>query len=157
MDEEINRSIEDCRDDLRKIKKWIDENSLHDNVRYLVSYSVIRACSVIEVAYKQMIFNFLSESARVETKNYLERHILDSSHNPRPEIILSIIEQFDSDRKIILDKAIKGTNEKGFLNSLVSLRNAIAHGKTYTSSIDDVIKYFEGGLIVLNELETALK
>lgn len=156
MTEECLRKLNDCRDELTNIRRWINRNQLDSNVRYLVSYSVIRSSGAIEQVYKQMIYDFLSNQAKNETQYYLEKQIIDSSSNPSVGLMLKMLEQFDIQRKELFDSVTKNTQEKGDLGSLVNLRNDIAHGRTNNPSINTVLRYFESGVVILNKLEAVL-
>lgn len=157
MNDELKQIVDDCKSDLDKIEEWINSNPIHINGKYLVAYSIIRASGTIEVLYKRIVFDFLSDSVREETKNYLEKQILDSSSNPNTGNMLRVLDQFDGKRKEKFYSLIKDSTEKGYLSSLVNLRNDIAHGRACNSSINDVKKYFDGGLRILNSLEKVLK
>ena len=61
MNDENERLIADCYDELNKITKWIKENPIDSNVKFLVSYAVIKASGTIEVVFKSMIHSFLAE------------------------------------------------------------------------------------------------
>lgn len=156
MTEECMRKLNDCRDELTNIRTWINKNQLDSNVKYLVSYSVVRSSGVIEQVYKQMIYDFLSDQSKDETQYYLEKQIIDSSSNPSVHLMLKMLEQFDTERKKQFDNATKGIQEKGDLTSLVNLRNDIAHGRTNNPSINLVQQYFESGVVILNKLEAVL-
>lgn len=153
MNDEFNKIIDDCKSDLDKIENWIQKNPLDTNTKYLVDYSIIRACGTIEVIFKRIVFDFLSKPAREETRYYLGKQIIESSCNPNTGNMLRMLEQIDTERRNKFDKLIKGSNDKSSLTSLVNLRNTIAHGKTCNSSINDVKKYFDGGLRILDILE----
>ena len=156
MNDEINKIIDDCKSDLDKIEKWIQNNPLDTNTKYLVDYSIIRACGTIEVIFKRIVFDFLSKPAREETRYYLGKQIIESSCNPNTGNMLRMLEQIDTERRNKFDELIKGSNDKGSLTSLVNLRNTIAHGKTWNASINYVKKYFDAGLRILNNLESLM-
>lgn len=160
MTEENERKINDCRLELNNISNWINKNNMHSNVRYLVAYSVVKASGTIEIIFKSMIYDLLAENVKLETQNYLTKMVIDSSCNPNTGNMSKILEQIDSDRKSGFDRIIKettrGTEQKADLNSLVNLRNDIAHGRTIGSTINTVKRYFESGVAILNMLEKVL-
>lgn len=156
MTEDCQRNINDCRDELTNIKTWINKNQLDSNVKYLVAYSVVRASGAIELVFKQMVYDFLSDQAKKETQYYLEKQIIDSSCNPNVNNMLRILEQVDTQRRTRFDTATRDTQEKRDLGSLVNLRNDIAHGRTNNPTINNIERYFESGVKVLNKLELVL-
>lgn len=145
--------IKDCKLQLNNIKKWIDDNKLHSNVRYLICYAVIKACGTTEVIFKGIIFDHLSKGANEETKEYLTRNILESSSNPKPNNIERLLKSINSDWQKQFSKKINKTNAEADLKSLVQLRNEFSHGNNITSSIEDIIRYFDGAEKILIELD----
>ena len=160
MTDDNIRKISDCKLELNNIREWINKNNLHSNVRYLVAYSVVKASGTIEIVFKSMVYDLLAENASLETKSYLTRMIIDSSCNPSTGNIGKILEQINVDKKKAFDINIKeapeGMEQKANLNSLVSLRNDIAHGRSIGSTINTVTKYFDSGVEVLNILDAVL-
>lgn len=148
--------LEECNTEIEKIKEWIDNNSVHLNVKFLVSYAVIKACGSIEIVCKSMINRFLSQNCIDETKMYLEKNIVDSSANPSPGRIERFLEQFDTNRKNRFTAELNSSIDKTNLKSLVSLRNDIAHGRAFRATINDVQNYYNSGKKVLSILESIL-
>lgn len=157
MNDEQIRILDDCKTELEKIKNWIEENKLHLNVKFLVSYAIVKSSGSIEVVFKSMIHDFLSTNCILETNRFLEKHIIDSSANPSTGVMESFLEKFDGNRKERFNTLIKETEQKGNLKNLVKLRNDIAHGRDVNSTINDVEKYFNSGRFILDKLEEVLK
>lgn len=153
---EYQRLLDDCKLELNNISNWIAANKLDSNIKYLVGYSVIKACGTIEIIFKSMIYNFLAEKSRDETKQYLNKMIVESSCNPNVGNISKILEQFDGKKSIKFNEKLKGTKKKGDLTSLVNLRNDLAHGRTINSSINNIQEYFMSGKEILLILDDVL-
>lgn len=150
------RKIDDCRIELNNIQQWINANRLHSNVRYLVAYAVVKASGTIEIIFKSMMCDFLSDNVKVETQTYLNKMLVDSSCNPSVGNMLRMLEQIDAERKENFNDKTRGIRQKGDLNSLVSLRNDIAHGRTINATIRTVKQYFESGINILDILDKIL-
>lgn len=150
------RRLDDCKVELDNIRMWINSNPLHSNVRYLVSYAVVKASGTIEIVLKSMVYDYLAEGAKVPTQAYLTKMVVDSSCNPNTGNISKMLEQIDVAKKTSFENSIKGSTQKGDLNSLVNLRNDIAHGRVISVTIGTVIKYFESGRSILEKLEQIL-
>lgn len=144
--------LNDCTIEIQSIEGWISDHPFDSNVRFLTAYAVIRTCGTIEFVLKQMLFDHLTNGANEEANSYLSKSIIDSSFNPSPGQIYRILENIKSDWKIELENAIKGSNEKGQLTSLVDLRNSFSHGATITVSINDVKNYYNSGIWILQKL-----
>lgn len=83
MNGEFLQMIADTRGELDNIRKWINAGNQFDSkTRYLISYAVIKASGTVEVIFKNMIYNCLSDGANEKAKGYFEKTIIDSSCNP---------------------------------------------------------------------------
>lgn len=149
--------IDDCINDLNNVKKYIAANALSSICQYLISYAVVRSCGTIEVVVKNIIFDYLSTGATQETINFLEKQILDSSWNPSCGKIQKLLDMINPSWSQEFQAFTNGTKEKTDLSSLVNLRNDFAHGNKVTSSIDNVIDYFEGSCTIVNFLADIVK
>ena len=155
MNDSSQRLINDCSNDINKIKKWIDDNPTDSLIQYLVPYAVVRASGTIEYVFKQMIYDYLSAEAGKDTKTYLEHAIIDSSSNPTTSMIARVIQDFD-EKKAETFRASLSSEEKHHLNSLVSSRNDVAHGRNINASINSVITELKAGIGILLKLEQVL-
>ena len=156
MKQEYQRLIVDCRVELTNIKGWIDKNSIDTKVRYLTSYAVVKTSGTVELVFKHMLYDFLAVNTIAETQQYLSTAIIDSSCNPTTGNMSRLLSQADGQKATALNTAVNGTQDKVNLNSLVSLRNDLAHGRTNNPSINHVISCFESGVAILGILEGIL-
>lgn len=152
MNGNYRQTLRDCEVELNSIQQWIDSNRLDSNVRFLTSYSVIKACGTVEYVFKQIIYDYLSSGANEEAKTYLNKSIIEASFNPSTGQMYRIIEKINSDWKVEFENLIKGSLQMGQLNSLVKLRNNFAHGSVITASINDVKSYYSAGIWILEKL-----
>ena len=150
------QSIQDCQSELTNIKNFISKAPLGSMVRYLVSYSVIKSCGTIEIVFKDIIYNHLIKNANQEAIAYFSKNVKESSSNPKIDNICSLLKQINVNWNTSFKS--KATDiDKQSLNSLVELRNQLAHGNSITSSIDDVITYFTCGCNILQVLDSIVK
>lgn len=160
MNGENEKIINDVRVELHEIEKWIDSdnNRTDKKVKYLVSYSAIKACGTIETIFKRILYDKLSKGAIEENRRYLVNTIIESSCNPNTGKISSFLQDMSGDWKRAFEEEIKNTAqmEKSELNSLVQWRNDFAHGGRITTSIRSVVKAFESGVNILKILETVM-
>lgn len=154
MNGEFLQMIADTRGELDNIRKWINAGNQFDSkTRYLISYAVIKASGTVEVIFKNMIYNCLSDGANEKAKGYFEKTIIDSSCNPNAGNMSNMLQNISSEGKTLFDQQVKQSGEKDKLNSLVQLRNDFAHGDSISVSIDTVIKYFDSAVKILNILD----
>ena len=146
------QKLHDCENELNRIQTWIISNSLDSNVRYLTAYAVIKASGTIEQALKQMLFDILTSGCTEEAKTYFTKQILKASFNPSPKKIINLLPNMSSNWQNSFKDRIDSTPEKAQLQSLVDLRNAMSHGNDITTSISDVITYYNSGKWILAQL-----
>ena len=151
------QTLRDCQIEIDNIQRWITNNNLDSNVRYLTSYSVIKACGTIEYILKQIIYDHLSQGANEEAKTYFSKSIIEASFNPSPGQIYRILEKINGTWRRDFENVIKGTNQKGQLKSLVDLRNSFAHGSMITASINDIKNYYSAGVWILDKLDEVMQ
>ncbi|OON94860.1 MAG: hypothetical protein ATN33_03835 [Epulopiscium sp. Nele67-Bin001] len=153
MNGEYNRLLQNCKYELDDILSWINKNPADGKVKYLVSYAVIKASGTVEVVYKTIIYDYLSEGASAETTKYLETEILDSSSNPKTGNIEQLLQKLNQNWRNKFQTRCKELPQmKSDLNSLVQCRNDFSHGGNITQSIQTIIKYFTSAIKILEIL-----
>jgi len=65
----------------------------------------------------------------------------------------SLLKQINGDWNAAFKAAIQEVDKQS-LNSLVELRNQLAHGNSITASIDDIITYFFSGYNIIIVLDS---
>ena len=139
--------------EIKGIRKYINENKFDKNSRYLIAYSVIRTCGVIEIVFKRLIHNYLSNGVSQDTEQYLAKKIIDSSINPKTGLIEKTLEEINP--SLCAKFKSKTTNsEKSSINSLVSNRNDFAHGRNTSLSIEALHTYYESSKSVIEHLRS---
>lgn len=144
--------LRNCSIELKQIQKWIKNNPFDSNVKYLISYAVIKASGTIERVLKSILFDYIIQGSNNEAINYFSKHITEASFNPSPGKIEKILSDFNSSWSSSFKHAINNSQHKGNLKSLIQLRNDFAHGTSITPSIETVLKYYISGVWILNEL-----
>lgn len=144
--------INDCQNDLDRIKQYVKANPFDSICQYLICYAIVRTSGILEVVAKNIIFSYLSNGATPETVHFLEKEIIESSWNPSCGQIQRILDKTSSDWSQQFQAMTHGSKEKSDLTSLINLRNDFAHGKMITASIDNIEDYFHGGCQILSIL-----
>ncbi len=158
MTPDLLARLDDCSDELEKIKTRINKDQFDDMVRFLQRYAIIKACGTIEYVVKNMIADHVDAGSSAELQNYISIRVRDSSTNPTTGNISNLLGEFSSTKwkKIFDDSLASHAEEKASLNSLVQLRNDFAHGKSPTIGILNIIKYFNHARTIVSLVETAL-
>lgn len=149
MNGDNTQLLRDCDLELNKISTWIDTHKLDSNIKYLVSYAVIKSCGTIEHILKSTLFDYLAQGAHLETQNYLQKQVLEASFNPSPEKINQLLKSMNPDWNIQFKNQTKSTDDKEKLQSLINLRNDFAHGSSIAATISNVIEYYESAKVII--------
>ena len=151
-----NEELKNCLEEIDETAKFIADNNLLEINRKLILYCAIRASSVLESSFKGIIFDRLSAGCNEETKNYLKNEIIDSSSNPSPVAISSLLKKINNDWATEFEKKVgfRKSKEYNQLWSLVNIRNAFNHREVpIVDSIDDIREYFLSGIKVIEILD----
>lgn len=153
MNGENIQALEDCQREILKIEDWINHHQLDSNIKFLVSYAVIKASGTIEAVLKSSLYEYLSKNAKEETKSFLQKNILEASFNPSTKQVCNVFDKLNPSWSQIFQEQTKSLQEKTDLNSLVSLRNDFSHGSSITTSIQAVKRYFIAGRRILEIID----
>lgn len=155
---ELTERLNNCDDELKRIKERIDKDKFDDMVKFLQRYAIIKACGTIESVVKNMIADYVDSGTIPEIQNYISVKVRDSSTNPSTGNISNLLGEFSSRVwKENFDNKVKehGT-EKISLNSLVQLRNDFAHGQSPNTTINTIIRYFNDSRVIITLIEETL-
>lgn len=156
MNGNYEQKLDACSNELNHIQAWINRNPIDSNVKYLTSYAVIKASGTIEQVLKEMLFDTISVGGSDEAKTYFNRNIIEASFNPSTKKIANLLPQMSREWYRDFLNRTNGSTQKEQLDSLVDLRNSFSHGNEITTSIGDVINYFDSGKWVLEQLGEVL-
>lgn len=158
MRADLVTKLDDCADELQKIKRRIDKDQFDEIVMFLQRYAIIKACGTIEFVVKNMIADHVDANTNPEIQNYITANVRDSSTNPKTGNISSLLGEFSPEiwKKDFDDKLKVHTEEKGSLNSLVQLRNDFAHGRSPNTTINTIILYFNHSRTIITLIEESL-
>jgi len=150
-------SLGRCLTELESIKSLLD--GLGDSARpspYLKKYSVIRASGSIESAFKTIIADKVDDGSHHQLKNFIKRKIRNSSSNPRYDVIVMMLFEFDIRWKKRFKEKVSLADRPRLteaLKRLVDARNSFAHGGDPDLGIDDTIACFRDGIEVMKLLD----
>ncbi len=142
--------LHDCDIELKKISIWIESHKLDSNIKYLVSYAVIKSCGTIEHVLKSTLYEYLSNGTPYETQNFLQKQILEASFNPSSEKINQLLKNMNRSWNDEFKNRTRGSDDKEKLDSLISLRNDFAHGSVISATITNVIDYYNSAKTIIS-------
>lgn len=144
---DVQQILDECKNDLDAVKSIIDSLGYSSSiVPYLNKYAIIKACGVVEVAFKAIIADYCSKRVKKQVKYYIDRKVRTASSNPSFDNICKFLGDFDEQWKKDFKNKIKDHPDsarlKTSMESLVNARNEFAHGGNPSTTITDVISYF---------------
>ena len=83
MTQDLLARLDDCSDELERIKTRINKDQFDDMVKFLQLYANIKACGTIEYVVKNMIADHVDAGASSELQNYISVKVRESSTNPK--------------------------------------------------------------------------
>lgn len=155
--------LNDCDTELKNIEVVL--NNFFGNSSpagpYLIKYSIIRACGAIEVSFKTLIYDVITQGQSLKIQKYFEDNLKESSMNPSFDNICKVLRSFDKDWndnfKNNLKKLVANESKvKSSLSSLNNARNSFAHGGATSLSIHNVIDYYKDSIEILEVLELTI-
>ena len=150
--------LEDCSSELEKIVAIVtlsegsvcakEVNAVRvESLSFLTKYALIKACGTIELCFKTIISERVTEKESVLVKKYLEETFLSRGINPKIKAISSHLSKFDEAwPKQFEDKiAAKDNKISSSMRYLVDERNKHAHGQDTRIGLHEVIECFGRG------------
>jgi len=153
----VFESLVDCRSELQVIKSFLIGLGRESNpYEYMNRYAVIRASGTIETGFKTIIADRVDEGSHAQVRAFIKRKIRDSSANPKLGVIENMLSEFDDRWRTRFDELMAFEDKLGVqssLKKLVDARNSFAHGGSTNLELDETIKCFEHGVLVLEILD----
>jgi len=144
-------SIERKRlNDLYSKTKDFDDPELQS---HWVKYLCILSSGHIENSIRYIYGTYAENKSHQNIANYMYKN-LRRFQNPNTDKIINLTSAFNKDWGKNLEKFISDSEEmKSSINSIISLRNLIAHGESVTVTYSSLEKYWENTIKVLDFIE----
>jgi hypothetical protein len=116
-------------------------------------YLCIRVSGFLEVAVSTIYKKYAKDKAAPFVVNYVEKQ-LSSFQNPKMEKILNITKSFNPKWAEELELELRNNSEiKDSIDSIVDVRNKIAHGENVGITYTRIKRYYEIALELVEFLE----
>lgn len=122
---------------------------------HLAKYLCIRTSGFLEVAFKNLILEYITGTSHIEIQNYVN-HLIKNITNLKEEKITKTLSLFSHEWSTRF-KALISDQQISSLNSLISNRNNIAHGENDTLTFNSIEKYYEDTKEVVTILKGIIK
>ena len=124
-------------------------SSAHDEARnlseegqsWLAQLMTVWASGYLEATCRDVLRTYAEQRAEPSVVRFVSRS-LSRSRSPNMENILTLVRSFDKSRADELEEFVDGSVKES-VNSIVGLRNQIAHGRPTSISVGRIWQYFE--------------
>lgn len=118
-----------------------------------VKYLCILSSGHIENSIRYIYGTYAKNKSHENLANYIQNN-LRRFQNPKTEKIIDITSAFNKDWGENLEKYLSDSDEmKSSINSIIGLRNSIAHGESVTVTYSSLEKYWKNTIKVLEFIE----
>lgn len=153
MNHKVKQYISDLESDIQLARKQSD-----DEIKSLLAKIVcIRISGLLEIALKCRISDYSEKKTPKEIKRFLTQKFKDIT-NLKAKKLCDILSTFSLDwQKSFEEKLSENSQIKSSLDSLITLRNDIAHGQNCVTSLSNVQQYFDDAKIVVGLFDRIIK
>lgn len=153
MNHKVKQYISDLESDIQLARKQSD-----DEIKSLLAKIVcIRISGLLEIALKCRISDYSEKKTPKEIKRFLTQKFKDIT-NLKAKKLCDILGTFSLDwQKSFEEKLSENSQIKSSLDSLITLRNDIAHGQNCVTSLSNVQQYFDDAKIVVGLFDRIIK
>lgn len=124
------------------------------NQSYLAQLMTIWASGYLEARCREVIGTYTTRRAQPNIAKYV-RHDLDRFSNPKMGKIIELVRRFDKNVSDELESFAEGQIREG-IDSIVSNRHKIAHGRPSQISIAAITRYFHDAREFARKMEALL-
>lgn len=108
----------------------------------LAQLMAIWVSGYLEVICRDVLLTYVESTSNESIVRFVSQN-LSRSRNPKTQEILKLVGSFDESRAKELEKFISQEGIKESVDSVVNLRNHIAHGHSVNATIETVKKQFD--------------
>jgi len=134
---------------IRNIKNLNISNPLEKS--YLAGYLIVFICGIYEESIERIIYEKASKLKDKYISNYVQRSVGERFRNPCMENIFKLLDNFDSNWKNKI-KQLPYKN-KTALDNIITNKNSLAHTGSITTTLKEVIQYYQDSRVVIEEID----
>ena len=157
MNSEMLGQLQVCSDELEDIRCRLEKIDVMDQeYQYLQSYALIRACGVAEYVCHCIVADYFTRFHDPVVDKYIDDTVRNSSFSVKYSVICKTLKSFNDQWASAFKNEIDALDDRERIisssNSLVSVRHAFAHGRTYTAAFEDIKRYYDDVIVMLEIL-----
>ena len=151
----------DACPDLERIMELCDgldeeDRDQRDMKMYLTEHLLIKACAGYERQIKRILHDRAGRSGDDDLRSFVTSTVLSYKHVAIDRLLGNIVGKFSDKHKREFARRIKDDNADSAYGSIVTLRNAVAHGEGASLTYKEFRTNYSTSAKVLDELEAVL-
>jgi hypothetical protein len=123
-------------------------NNFNEVKAHWIRYLVVRTSGFIEVSLSDFLVQYSEDKAAPRVLRFVDRR-LEYPGNMAMERILGIIHQFGEDWHDEIKNRPDFDQMKSAINSLIAIRNAVAHGQSVSTGMAQLREYLAQAIALL--------
>lgn len=140
---------------IRRLTEDAQSSELSDENRArLALLMTVWASGYLEVECRDIVTAYVKQRAQPNVVNYVARQ-LNRFNNPKVDRILELVGGFDREAEEELKRFADGKLKES-VNSIIGLRNQIAHGRSTPISMARITEYYEDARTFTKEIRRVL-
>jgi RiboL-PSP-HEPN len=150
---EISRQVQSLKALMQKATASTKDVEL---LSHWARYFCVRTAGIVENGIAEIYSEFVVRTSSRQAGNYATSR-LKSIQNPNAEKITIIARSFDAHWAAALGKYLEDDGRKDAIDSIMSTRHQIAHGKDVGITIVRITEYFNKAIEVLEFIESQVR
>lgn len=147
--------LEDVDSSIKTIKAFSTRANASDKEKsYLAKFLVVFVCGIYEEAIESIMNDRISKLRSGRLSKYFSIHLDATFRNPDIGKITGLLGMFDDSWKNVIQSL--PNHAKTAFESIVTNKNAVAHGQPCNITLDDVIDFYNNSKPVIEEVDRIL-
>ncbi len=149
---ELSRQYDQLSRLFDKTKDFVDKDIGIDVIAHWAKYLCVLCAGFLENSLAEIYSDFSSRTANNKVANF-SRASLERINNPKTEIFVRVTNNFDQAWGTSLEAYVEENGRKQAIDSIMSHRHRIAHGKDSDITIHRLSDYYKKSLEVITFIE----
>lgn len=150
--EQARQLIEKIDDAVKDIRGFSNASDLEKS--YLAKFLAVFICGIYEEVIEIIINERIDKLNNPEVSNYIKKSLYGSFRNPHISNIKGLLGKFSKDWKLDIDNL--PIESKVAITNIVNNKNSLAHGALITVTLEDILKYYERSMVVIEKIDDLL-
>lgn len=151
-----NRELSRQHDQLSRLfdktKDFVDKDIGIDVIAHWTKYLCVLCAGFLENSLSEIYSDYSSRAANNKVANF-SRVSLERINNPKTEIFLRVTNHFDQAWGTSLEAYVEENGRKQAIDSIMSHRHRIAHGKDSDITLHRLSDYYKKSIEVITFIE----